>query len=115
MIATFAFLFPVDPTVDIYSSNAPVHYPIDEQATYLTDLYCSVDFAAGTPDFTIKYASGPKAVDVIHETTNAMPGVTGLEFVHNAIIRLPESGDVICTVTDDLGVYVATKSIISKG
>ena len=73
VIATFAFLFPVDPVVDIYSSNAPVHYPIDEQATYLTDLYCSVDFVAGTPDFTIEYASGPKAVDVIHETTNAMP------------------------------------------
>ena len=115
MTATFLFPFPVDPAVEIYSSNAPVRHGIEEQATYLTDFHCIVDFAAGTPHFTVQYAPGPKAIDVIHETTDVMPGAADLGFVHSAIMRLPEYSDVICTVTDNIGTYVATKTIISKG
>ena len=88
---------------------------MDGQATYLTDLHCSVDFAAGAPHFAIEYSSGSKVVDAIHETTDVMQGANNLGFIHNVILRLPEYCNVTCTVTDDLGTYVAMEAVISKG
>ena len=109
------FWYFADPLVSIHSSNAPVHNTIDRQATYLTDLHCSVDVAAGKPHFTIEYSSGLKAVNVIQETSDVLQGANGLGFIHHAIMRLPEYDNATCTVTDDLGTYVATETVISKG
>ena len=104
-----------DPSVTIQTSNIPEHHTIDGHETYLTDVRCTVDVAAGKPHFTIEYSSGPKAVDIIQETTKVMQGVNDLGYIHHAIMRLPVHGEVTCTVTDDLGTYIATKTVVSKG
>ena len=89
---------------------------MDGQATYLTNLHCSVNFAVGAPHFAIDYSSGPKVVvNAIHESTDVMQGANNLGFIHNVILRLPEYCNVTYTVTDDLGTYVATEAVISKG
>ena len=86
----------------------------DLQRASLTDAICTIDAAVGEPNFAMVY-KGPRQSEyesIICNTTIVYIGRGFYRAIYRAVIRLPGTGSLSCTVTDAVGSYTSDKAII---
>ena len=88
----------------------------DSQPASLTDATCTIDAAVGEPIFAMVY-KGPRQSEyesIISNTTMEYIGRGFYRAIYRAVIRIPGTGSLSCTVTDAIGSYTSDKAIIQK-
>ena len=106
----------LDPKIDIQFDEGPFRRQVEQDVESVIDVFCSINAAAGKPRFRIGYeSSGYTKHEIIDEETDTDFRKHHYRGQHRALMRIPASGVITCTVTDDLDEYFAERTITVQG
>ena len=101
-----------DPRVLLcFTSQNPTQEKSSVNAT-LVDAICKVDVSVGTPEFTISYnGTESKTFQIINQERRLESYGYYQNGSYMTTLVIPCTGEIVCTVRDDLGRYTARKTI----
>ena len=105
-----------DPKIDIQFGKDTFRRQVAQDIEIIAEVFCAISAAAGKPSFRIEYeGSGKTTYELIERKTVTYFRKHYYRGHYRALMRIPANGIITCTVTDDLGEYLADRAITVKG
>ena len=107
------FIF-AEPNVTIIFKPDPI--TTEYEPDFIFEVLCRIDFAQGRPKFKIWYnGTLPYQYNLVASSDNTSEKGYYIHGQQESYMRLPRSGKITCEVTDDIGTYAKTQTIVSNG